>query len=67
MCKYSDDWSPLDWPEMRSWNKGEIPFEEQHIFRVQSIYDVYCNKCNKFVNLLDGKEINPDGRVVYKG
>jgi len=63
VCKHQN-WSPIAYPDMMDFNTGLKPFSEQHIFRVTSIYDVYCNDCKKFVSLLDGKEIEPGGRVV---
>ena len=63
VCKFSDDWSSIGWVQSSHFTSdcpGDI------VYRVTSLYDVYCNKCKKFVNLLDGKEIDSNGRVVLQ-
>ena len=34
--------------------------------RTQSIYEVYCNDCKNFVNLLTGESINNKGLIIDK-
>lgn len=54
MCKNSDNWEAIGWPK------------ENNVYHVNNIYEVFCNNCNKFVNLLDGKEIDAKGRCIIK-
>ena len=61
MCKYSDDWSAIAWPY---YGYGS---NNPNNYKVNSLYDVFCNECNKYVNLLSGDEIDPDGRVPVRG
>jgi len=57
MCKFSNDWVPIGWPQYR------LNESNPNDYRVYGLYDVFCNKCKKYVNLLSGKEIDPDGRI----
>lgn len=38
--------------------------EKDGVYRVTSIYHVYCNDCRKFINLLDGKIIE-DKELIW--
>lgn len=53
-CNHSS-WVPIGYPQNR-------PFEKQFIFRVISIYNVYCIDCKKFINLLDKEEVDANGQ-----
>jgi hypothetical protein len=51
------------YPEEVSYQVGLTPYEDQPVYHVQSIYEVYCTDCNNFVNLLTGETINDKGLV----
>lgn len=57
MCKYSKNYVQIGYP------RYVLGKESPHDYKVNSIYDVHCNVCGKFVNLLSGEEIEANGRV----
>lgn len=53
MCEHKN-WIPAGYRE----NKNQY-------VRVQSIYEVFCKDCKKYINLLTGKDISNKG-LIYK-
>ncbi len=61
-CEHKN-WVTAGYPETRDYELGLIPYNKQSVFKVCSIYHVYCTDCNNFVNLLT-KEIINDKNLV---
>ena len=61
-CSHKN-WSLAGYPEMMEFELGLKSFEKQPVFKVSSIYEVYCKDCDNFVNLLTGETINHKGLV----
>lgn len=47
----------------KNWIVAGYPVNEQSVYQVQSLYDVYCTDCDNFVNLLTDEIINDKGLV----
>jgi hypothetical protein len=61
-CEHKN-WEAAGYPESREYELGLIPYEKQVVFRVYSIYHVYCRDCGNFINLLTKETINDKGLV----
>lgn len=63
-CSHTN-WGLAGYPEMLEFEFGIKSRDQQPIFRVCSIYEVYCKDCHNFVNLLTGEIINDKGLIRY--
>ena len=64
-CKH-ENWVPAGYKDTIEYEFGIKPRDQQPIFRVLSIYTVYCNDCNNFVNLLTGDIINDENLMAVR-
>ena len=55
-----DDFNTCISCKHENWVVAGYPHQEG-VYRVTSIYDVYCLDCENFINLLSGKTINDKG------
>ena len=64
-CKHKN-WVAACHADTIEYELGIKPRDQQPVFRVLSIYEVYCKDCNNFVNLITGETINDKDLVVIR-